>query len=200
MIRPATPSLEAPLPHLGEVLDFMRLIWALDHALQKTSKRMNATIGVTGPQRLVVRIVARFPGIPPGHIAQLLHVHPSTLTGVLKRLEGQGLVRRRPDPNDRRRAFLGITAKGRRIDLAGAGTVEVAVQGVLSRTPAAKLTSAREVLTALAAALSVEDRPRADGSQLPHPRPVRSAFSRRTPTRSNGKSKKDGAPTEGRRS
>ena len=31
-----------PPPRLGDVLDFMRLIWALDHALQTTSKRMKS--------------------------------------------------------------------------------------------------------------------------------------------------------------
>jgi DNA-binding MarR family transcriptional regulator len=157
MTRRSGVLLEASLPRLGEVLDFMRLIWALDHALQKASKRMRSTIGVTGPQRLVIRIVARFPGIPAGQIAQLLHIHPSTLTGVLKRLERQGLVRRRPDPKDRRRAFLGITEKGRRIDAVGAGTVEAAVQRVLSETPRSKVTNAREILIALAEALGVHD-------------------------------------------
>jgi len=157
VIRAAGVALDPPVPRLGEVLDFMRLIWALDHALQKTSKRMKSAIGVTGPQRLVVRIVARFPGIPAGQIAQLLHVHPSTLTGILKRLERQGLIRRRPDPKDRRRAFLGITAKGRRIDAAGAGTVEAAVERVISGTPRAKLDGAREILMDLATALGLED-------------------------------------------
>ena len=156
MTRVAGVALAPPAPRLGEVLDFMRLIWALDHALQKTSKRMRSAIGVTGPQRLVVRIVARFPGIPAGQIAQFLHVHPSTLSGILKRLEQQGLVRRRPDPKDRRRAFLGITEKGRRIDAAEVGTVEAAVERVMSRAPRAKLDGAREVLTDLAAALGVE--------------------------------------------
>lgn len=157
MTRPAGLSLEAPLPHLGEVLEFMRLIWAVDHALQMTSKLMKSTIGVTGPQRLVIRIVARFPGIPAGQIAQLLHVHPSTLTGILKRLERQGLIRRRPDPKDRRRAFLGVTENGRRIDVAGAGTVEAAAKRVLSRTPRAKIESTKEILMAFAAALGAQD-------------------------------------------
>jgi MarR family transcriptional regulator, organic hydroperoxide resistance regulator len=148
---------DAPPTHLGEVLDFMRLMWALDHAMQKTSKRMKITVGVTGPQRLVIRIVARFPGIPAGQIAQLLHVHPSTLTGILQRLERKGLIRRRADPRDRRRAFLGVTEKGRDIDAAGAGTVEAVVQRVLSATPPAKIASAREVLIALAKALGVND-------------------------------------------
>jgi len=118
---------------------------------------MKSAIGVTGPQRLVIRIVARFPGIPAGQIAQLLHVHPSTLTGILKRLERQGLIRRRPDPKDRRRAFLGVTENGRRIDVAGAGTVEAAAKRVLSRTPRAKIESTKEILMAFAAALGAQD-------------------------------------------
>jgi DNA-binding MarR family transcriptional regulator len=157
MTHPARLEVARGLPQLGEVLDFMRLIWAIDHALQKTSKRMKSTIGVTGPQRLVIRIVARFPGIPAGQIARLLHVHPSTVTGILKRLERQGMIRRRTDPKDRRRAFLGVTEKGRRVDAAGSGTVEAAVQRVIARVPRAKLEIAREIMMALAAALVSPD-------------------------------------------
>jgi DNA-binding MarR family transcriptional regulator len=131
----------------------MRLLWAVDHGLQTTSKRMKTELGVTGPQRLVIRIVARFPGIPPGQVAQLIHVHPSTLTGVLKRLERRGLIRRRRDPKDRRRVFLAATPKGRLVDAAGRGTVEAAVGRLLSRTPRAKLEVAREVLASFAACL-----------------------------------------------
>ncbi len=143
-------------PSLGEVLDFMRLIWALHHGLQSKSKRMKGAIGVTGPQRLVIRIVTRFPGIPAGQIAQLLHVHPSTLTGVLKRLEKQGLIHRRPDPKDGRRAFLGITEKGKRVDMAAVGTVEATVARLLARTSKSKLEAARAVLSDLAFDLSKE--------------------------------------------
>jgi DNA-binding MarR family transcriptional regulator len=146
--------LRSEAPRLGEVLDFMRLIWSLDHALQKTSKSMRSRVGVTGPQRLAIRLIARFPGILAGQLAELLYVHPSTLTGILERLERQGLIRRRPDPRDGRRVVLGITEKGRRIDAATAGTVESAVQCVIGRTPRATLDHAREVLTDLADALS----------------------------------------------
>jgi DNA-binding MarR family transcriptional regulator len=139
------------------VLEFMRAIWALDHALQRASKRMETQLGVTGPQRLVIRLVTRFPGITAGQIAELLHVHPSTLTGVLKRLQRQGFIQRRSDPQDRRRAILGITEKGRSIALAHGGTVEAAVGLVMSRTPHARLQDARRVLTDLAASLTRQD-------------------------------------------
>ena len=62
---------------LGAVLDFMRLLWAVDHSLQSASKRMEAAFGITGPQRLVVRIVGRFPGIAAGRVAELFTTNRS---------------------------------------------------------------------------------------------------------------------------
>ena len=155
-------SLQAPPPQLGEVLEFLRLIWALDHALQKASRRMKSALGVTGPQRLVIRIVCRFPGIAAGGVAELLHVHPSTLTGILKRLERKGLVSRRSDPRDRRRAFLGVTEKGKRIDAAEAGTVEAAAREVIARTPRRRMEGARRILIDLAGSLGEASAPGRD--------------------------------------
>lgn len=145
--EPADKSRGLPL---GEVLDFMRLLWAVDHGLQSTSKRMEASIGLTGPQRLVLRLVGRFPGIAAGKLAQILHVHPSTLTGVLKRLEKRGLIERRSDPLDGRRALFALTEAGRAMDVPATGTVEAAVQRVLSRMSRARIIGAQDVLTALA--------------------------------------------------
>lgn len=135
-------------PPLGAVLDFMRMLWAVDHALQSASKRMEASFGLTGPQRLVVRIVGRFPGIAAGRVAEILHVHPSTLTGILKRLEARAVLQRKPDPRDARRALFMLTAKGRKLDTVRTGTVEQAVRRVLGKDPA-KVAAAQEVLAAL---------------------------------------------------
>jgi MarR family transcriptional regulator, organic hydroperoxide resistance regulator len=141
-------------PELGEVLDFLRVIWAVDHGLHRASKRAELELGVTGPQRLVLRIAGRFPGIPAGHLAELLHLHPSTLTGVLQRLEAQGLLRRRVDPRDARRSLLGLTEKGRRFDLRTAGAEETAIAATLARTAPEKLKAAREVLESISSILS----------------------------------------------
>jgi MarR family transcriptional regulator, organic hydroperoxide resistance regulator len=137
-------------PPLGEVLEFMRLLWAVDHGLQSTSKRMESTLGVTGPQRLVLRLVGRFPGITAGALAQILHVHPSTLTGVLKRLEKRGLLERKSDPLDGRKALFALTEAGRTLDVPSSGTVESAVQRVLSRMSRPRIVHTQDVLTALA--------------------------------------------------
>src|SRR2546430_17573809 len=111
-------------PPLGGVLDFLRLLWAVDHALQSASKRMESNFGMTGPQRLVMRIVGRFPGIAAGRVAEILHVHPSTLTGILKRLESPGLLQRRTDPRDPRRPPFIATPQRPERGTAPAGTPE----------------------------------------------------------------------------
>lgn len=131
---------------LSQVLQFMRLLWAVDHGLQAASKRMQRELGVTGPQRLVVRVIGRVPGVSAGEVAAILHLHPSTITGVLRRLEEDGLIAREPDPVDRRRAVLRLTARGRRIDRLQVGTVEAAVRRTLRHTTPAEQASVRAVL------------------------------------------------------
>lgn len=139
---------------LGEVLEFMQALWAVDHELQSSSKRQEAATGVTGPQRLVIRIVGRFPGIAAGKVSEILHLHPSTLTGILQRLEARGLVARHPDPADGRRALLSLTAAGRALDGVRGGTVEAGVRRALGRLPARSVAAAREVLERMAAELA----------------------------------------------
>ncbi len=145
------------MPGHSPVLEFMQLLWAVDHGLQSRSKRMEAALGVTGPQRLVIRVVGGSPGIGAGGLARVLHLHPSTLTGVLRRLEDRGLIRRDVDPADGRRAVLRLTAAGRKVDATRTGTVEEAVHRTLGRLPRAKVAAAAEVLRALAAELAPGD-------------------------------------------
>lgn len=127
----------------------MRVVWSLVHTLQKTSKRMRRDLGVTAPQRLVIRVLGLSPRISAGALAKILHVHPSTLTGVLKRLEDQGALRRTVDPADARRHFLSLTARGRRVNAAQTGTVEAAVRRVLAGRPAVDREIVREVLSSV---------------------------------------------------
>lgn len=144
---------------LDPALDFMSLLWNIEHGLQSTSKRMGATLGVTGPQRLVLRIVSRAPGMSAGELAEVMRLHPSTVTGVLQRLVDKKLLIRRTHPDDSRRARLYVTKGAGRFTRPLAGTVEAAVSKALARVPAAHLDHSRGVLTAVARALEENNRP-----------------------------------------
>jgi DNA-binding MarR family transcriptional regulator len=154
-------SVAMPLPSttsdreylLDPVLDFMRLLWSIEHALQRMSKRMENDIGITGPQRLVLRVVGRFPGLSAGELARIVHLHPSTITGILHRLVSRGLLNRQRDPGDSRRARLHLNARAIPYTRTSAGTVEKAVTQALKRVGASNVRAARRVLTEVARGL-----------------------------------------------
>ena len=147
-------SLARDLADLPDALRFMQLLWAVVHGLERTSKRMSSQIGVTGPQRLVLRVAGLFPGLSAGDLAAILHVHPSTLTGVLQRLVAQRLLARVDDPRDRRRAVLRLTTRGALANRVSAGTVEAAIADTLKGISDRDRLATRRVLTRLAARLA----------------------------------------------
>jgi DNA-binding MarR family transcriptional regulator len=150
---------DAPaLPKLTKALELLRNLWAVDHELQVTSKRMSRELGVTGPQRLVVRMVGVSPGISAGNLARVLHMHKSTLTGILRRLEQLRMVTRHADPGDARRALFFLTPAGRRIDSQRTGTVEAAAVRVLGKLSGDDIEAAKRLLAALQSELARTDR------------------------------------------
>jgi DNA-binding MarR family transcriptional regulator len=134
---------------LDPALDFTRLLWTIEHLLNRTSKLLHRHEGITGPQRLVLRIVQEQPGVSAGEIARLMHVDKSTLTGVFRRLEQRRLLVRHVHGSDRRRASFELGSAARRVGLDSVPTLEAAIQAVFAQSPSARLRTARDVLSAV---------------------------------------------------
>lgn len=139
---------ERPLP-AGETLQFMQRMWDVVHALEVRSKAMARTLGVTGPQRLVLRIVSQSPGCTARDISSTLGIHPSTLTGILARLEARQLLVRTVDPADRRRARFELTPAAAVIIRTRRGTVESAVRQAIAKAGPEALAVTASFLTLL---------------------------------------------------
>ncbi len=139
---------------LDDVLRFMRLIWAIDHQLERVSKRMEDRLGLTIPQRLSLLLIGRNPGILASELAGVLHLHRGTLSGILRRLETAGYITRTVDARDARRAGLRLTPSGQTVNRRRAGTFEGAVRLVLETVDPADRTAAEAVLTRLASELA----------------------------------------------
>ncbi len=131
---------------LGAALDLMGHVSALNHALERLSSRMERTLGITAQQRLIVRCVGKYPGITAGQLASLLHLDPGTVSASLRRLAERRLLERRPDPRDKRRVTLGLTSAGRALDRPTSGTVESAIEQLLSEATSAEIETAKAVL------------------------------------------------------
>jgi DNA-binding MarR family transcriptional regulator len=138
---------------MPSLLQFMQLIWAVDHELQSISKRMQSRLGLTVPQRMALLLIGGKRGILAGELAELLHLHPGTISGVVGRLESAGLIVREDDAQDARRIRLALTPAGHAANRRRAGTFEAAVRRVLAASSKSDLATAGRVLTRLAEAL-----------------------------------------------
>ena len=132
----------------------MRLLWSVQHGLQRMSKKMESEFGITGPQRLVLRVIGRFPDVSAGQLAHIVRLHPSTITGILQRLVGRGLIERKRDPRDSRRTRLRLKPSAAPYTRTSPGTVEKAVTLALEEVGTANVLAARKVLTAVANGLN----------------------------------------------
>jgi DNA-binding MarR family transcriptional regulator len=82
------------------------------HAIDLHSRRLLTQCEVTAPQLVCLHMLAAEGPLTSRALAQKVHVNPSTLVGILDRLEARGLVSRRRDPEDRRSVFVELTRAG----------------------------------------------------------------------------------------
>lgn len=144
--------------------EFLRAIWKLDHDLQRVSRRMEATLGLTGPQRLCLLQIGRRPYVTPSELASVLHLDRGTITGILARLERSRLVSRDRNPDDARSFHFTLTSKGRAINLRRGSTIESAVRRALGRVSTRDVVVARRLLAKVSdelhATVNAKARPR----------------------------------------
>src|SRR3984893_13897646 len=69
--------------------------------------------GITRAQWVVLVRLDRFEGLKQAELAEMLDLQPITLTRLLDRLCGSGLIERRADPNDRRAQRLVLAPAAR---------------------------------------------------------------------------------------
>ena len=68
---------------------------------------------ISRAQWTVLMRLDRFEGLKQSELAEVLDLQPISLTRLLDRLAGNGLIERRPDPNDRRANRLYLTPAAR---------------------------------------------------------------------------------------
>jgi DNA-binding MarR family transcriptional regulator len=87
-------------------------IYSASMAIQRVYKPLLDELGLTYPQYLVLNVLWRDDQQSVGVIADQLGLESSTLTPVLKRLEGAGLVHRARNPENERQVIVELTEKG----------------------------------------------------------------------------------------
>ncbi|MET0728975.1 MAG: MarR family transcriptional regulator [Acidimicrobiales bacterium] len=87
-------------------------------------------------EALVLLTFSRQGSLPLGKMGERLMIHPTSVTNIVDRLEGQGLVERLDHPTDRRTTLGQITAKGRALVEQATKAVVAVDVGISGLTPA----------------------------------------------------------------
>ncbi|MCC6738514.1 MAG: MarR family transcriptional regulator [Planctomycetia bacterium] len=97
---------------IQECVETLNEIFREVDVFSKRSLRMH---GVSGPQLWAMRTIRRAGSVSMGQLAARMHLHVSTVTGIIDRLQEAGLVTRTRSSEDRRILHVAITEKGRKV-------------------------------------------------------------------------------------
>ncbi len=95
--------------HAEEVMQSLRRVVK---ALHEYSTSVEKQFGLTGPQLWALWELNRAGHLSLKALSARMHLDPSTVTGVVDRLQKRRLLVRATDPKDRRRVVLSLTAEG----------------------------------------------------------------------------------------
>jgi homoprotocatechuate degradation regulator HpaR len=80
--------------------------------------------GLSDPQWRVLRVLGEYGTVETGRVAREAFILGPSLTGVLARMERDGLVRRERDPEDQRRTVVQATPRGLKLVAKLSRTIE----------------------------------------------------------------------------
>lgn len=112
----AAPAPSAPAPASIPAPASTSASTSLAHELRETLGRLVRRLRAEGgPSAASSAVLGRLDREGPASISDLAaaeRMRPQSMAQTVQELEAAGLVRRRPDPADRRRAFVELTAAG----------------------------------------------------------------------------------------
>lgn len=129
--------------------------------------------GLSDQQWRVLRVLGEHGVVDTGRVAREAYILGPSLTGVLARMERDGLIKRERDPADQRRTVVAATARGRRMVERLSHTIEHHYEWLEQSLGKQKLAQLYELLDRLIAL----EQPMNGTSQAIH----RSAPARRSP-------------------
>ncbi|WP_213771207.1 MarR family winged helix-turn-helix transcriptional regulator, partial [Enterobacter hormaechei] len=110
-----TKVAERPHDHKTELRLWLRLLTCTTLIENEVRRRLRENFDITLPRFDLLAQLDRAPdGMTLGELSQRMMVSNGNITGLVDRLVEQGLIRRRPLPNDRRVQIVSLTAEGQR--------------------------------------------------------------------------------------
>jgi DNA-binding MarR family transcriptional regulator len=95
-------------------------LYSTSLAMTRVYKPLLDEMGLTYPQYLAMLVLWEKDGLMVSELGERLYLDSGTLTPLLKRMEGSGLITRIRDVQDERRVRITLTAAGRKLKVKAA--------------------------------------------------------------------------------
>ncbi len=79
---------------------------------RRVTKQVARELGLTGPQLTVIKLLETFGDLSLSSLSERIRAQNSTVTGIIDRMEREGLVVRERSTSDRRVVYIKLTEKG----------------------------------------------------------------------------------------
>lgn len=143
-----------PDPGIPAIVNGLRRIV---RALELFSRETHRDFGLTAPQLWALKALEARGPLTIGELAAHLHVHQSSVSILLTRLEERGLVRRVRQKNDRRYVRVELTERAADLCRSAPDPAQGRLVHGLSRMPPARLRRIRQTIDDLTRAMEAED-------------------------------------------
>ena len=111
------------------------MVLRLVRAVQSGMQSIDATQGMSGSQLLALWQISAQPGLRVAELAEALHIHPSTASNLLDKIEVRGLVRRERSDADNRVVRLSLNDSGIDVDRDLPGPLQGRLRYALREVP-----------------------------------------------------------------
>jgi DNA-binding MarR family transcriptional regulator len=132
---------------------------ALVQLLRTGAGEATRRTGLSSAQLFVLSRLADAPAPSVNALARRVHAHQSSVSVVVDLLAKRGLVARAPDPTDRRRRTIALTAKGRALLRNAPDTVQSHLVRLIAALPTPKRRSLRSGLETVVTTIGGPSRP-----------------------------------------
>jgi MarR family transcriptional regulator, organic hydroperoxide resistance regulator len=108
----ATPPEPEPRSEIDSIVETIIYLYTESRRL---TKGLASQFGLTGPQLTVIKLLETFENLSLSSLSERIRAQNSTVTGIIDRMEREGLVRRDRSTTDRRVVHISLSEKGQKL-------------------------------------------------------------------------------------
>src|SRR6476659_4202128 len=106
---------QAKVAHVANLDAILEAMVFLYSESRRVTRHVAERYGLTGSQLLVLKMLEPKGKISLSELSERIRAKNSTVTGIIDRMERDGLVERKRSEEDRRVIFLELTSKGKKL-------------------------------------------------------------------------------------